>query len=266
MKLIMLGTGNATVTECYNTCFVLEDAKKYFLVDGGGGIRLLHQLKCAGIAWPDIREIFITHKHIDHLLGIVWMVRMILQNMSRGTYAGEAFIYGHAEVITLLENMAHALFSEKETAFIGSRLQLVQVKDGEEKTVIGHAVTFFDIGSDKARQFGFSMQLSDGERLVCCGDEPYRACEEKYARGCKWLMHEAFCLYSQADVFLPYQKKHSTVADACRTAQSLQVSNLVLYHTEDKNISQRKTLYTAEGGEFYGGNLYVPDDLETLEL
>lgn len=34
MKLIMLGTGNATVTECYNTCFVLEDAKKYFLVDG----------------------------------------------------------------------------------------------------------------------------------------------------------------------------------------------------------------------------------------
>ena len=26
----MLGTGNATVTECYNTCFVLKDEKKYF--------------------------------------------------------------------------------------------------------------------------------------------------------------------------------------------------------------------------------------------
>ena len=142
---------------------------------------------------------------------------MILQNMSRGTYAGEAFIYGHAEVITLLENMAHALFSEKETAFIGSRLQLVQVKDGEEKTVIGHAVTFFDIGSDKARQFGFSMQLSDGERLVCCGDEPYRACEEKYARGCKWLMHEAFCLYSQADVFFAVSKK---AFHRCRCVQN----------------------------------------------
>ena len=108
----MLGTGNATVTECYNTCFVLKEEKKYFLVDGGGGGRLLHQLKCAGIAWPDIREIFITHKHIDHLLGIVWMVRMILQNMSRGTYAGEARIYGHAEVIKLLENMA-PLYSAK---------------------------------------------------------------------------------------------------------------------------------------------------------
>ena len=25
MKLTMLGTGNALVTECYNTCFVLSD-------------------------------------------------------------------------------------------------------------------------------------------------------------------------------------------------------------------------------------------------
>ena len=26
MKLTMLGTGNALVTECYNTCFVIEDS------------------------------------------------------------------------------------------------------------------------------------------------------------------------------------------------------------------------------------------------
>lgn len=40
MKLTMLGTGNAVVTECYNTCFVLEDEERtqedrYLLVDGG---------------------------------------------------------------------------------------------------------------------------------------------------------------------------------------------------------------------------------------
>lgn len=56
MKLTMLGTGNAVVTECYNTCFVLEDEERtqedrYFLVDGGGGNGLLHQLKEAGISW-----------------------------------------------------------------------------------------------------------------------------------------------------------------------------------------------------------------------
>ena len=35
MKLTMLGTGNAAVTACYNTCFVLEEKGQYFLVDGG---------------------------------------------------------------------------------------------------------------------------------------------------------------------------------------------------------------------------------------
>ena len=47
MKMIMLGTGNATVTQCYNTCFVLQENDRYFLVDGGGGNGLLHQLKAA---------------------------------------------------------------------------------------------------------------------------------------------------------------------------------------------------------------------------
>ena len=36
-NLIMLGTGNAMVTKCYNTCFAIREKADYFLVDGGGG-------------------------------------------------------------------------------------------------------------------------------------------------------------------------------------------------------------------------------------
>ena len=36
-KLIVLGTGNATVTKCYNTCFALKKENEYLLVDAGGG-------------------------------------------------------------------------------------------------------------------------------------------------------------------------------------------------------------------------------------
>ena len=35
MELIMLGTGNAMVTRCYNTCFALKRDESYFLVDAG---------------------------------------------------------------------------------------------------------------------------------------------------------------------------------------------------------------------------------------
>lgn len=43
MKVTFLGTGNALVTEYYNTCFVITDKKKRFLVDGGGGNEVLRR-------------------------------------------------------------------------------------------------------------------------------------------------------------------------------------------------------------------------------
>ena len=50
MKITMLGTGHGTATECYNTCFTLnENADEYFLVDAGGGNGILKQLKDANI-------------------------------------------------------------------------------------------------------------------------------------------------------------------------------------------------------------------------
>ena len=49
-----------------------------------------------------MRDIIVTHKHIDHLLGIIWMQRMICQNMARGKYEGEARLYAHEEVIRIL--------------------------------------------------------------------------------------------------------------------------------------------------------------------
>ena len=64
MKLTMLGTGNALVAECDNTCFVLDDDGQRLLVDSGGGSAILAQLKHAGYDWMDMRHIFVTHKHV----------------------------------------------------------------------------------------------------------------------------------------------------------------------------------------------------------
>lgn len=266
MKLTILGTGNAIVTECYNTCFVMQEEDQYFLVDGGGGSTLLRQLKYAGIDWKNIRNIFVTHKHLDHITGILWMIRMICQNMNRGEYEGEATIYAHDEVIALLKDMAGKLLQKKETVFIDDRLHLQVVEDGESIKILDKKVTFFDIQSTKAKQFGFCMELGKGEKLTCCGDEPYNVCEKQYAENSAWLLHEAFCLDSQAEIFHPYEKHHSTVKDACKLAEELNVKNLLLYHTEDKNILRRKELYTKEGREYFNGNLLIPDDLESVEI
>ena len=143
------------------------------------------------------------------------------------------------------------MLDKQETRFIGNRLHLITVTDKEERMILNRKITFFDIHSTKAKQFGFCIELDHGE---------------KYVENSKWLLHEAFCLYSQADIFSPYQKHHSTVKDACELANKMNVKNLLLYHTEDKNIKNRKELYTAEGKQYYQGNLYIPDDLEVIEL
>ena len=80
------------------------------------------------------------------------------------------------------------------------------------------------------------------------------------------MLHEAFCLYSQADIFDPYEKHHSTVKDACALAERLGAQNLLLYHTEDRNLSRRRAMYGEEGRRYYNGALWIPNDLDVIEL
>ena len=294
MKLTMLGTGNAMVTGCYNTCFLISETGNFlqesgchnsthFLVDGGGGNGILRQLKTAGIVVTDIHDIFVTHKHLDHLMGIIWIVRVICQMMSNGMYMGEARIYSHGEVLSIIREIAGKLLTSKQAGFIDEKLHLIEVKDGESLEIIGHKTTFFDIRSTKAKQFGFSMEIDknrarlnskrgecerriSSEKLTCCGDEPFNECERLYAENSKWLLHEAFCLYSEKEIFSPYEKHHSTVKEACEAAEQLRVDNLLLYHTEESHLTDRKKLYMEEGKHYYHGKLWIPDDLETIEL
>ncbi len=74
----MLGTGNAHATRCYNTCFTLHSSGgSVLLVDAGGGNGILSQLEKVGLGFEDIQDIFVTHAHTDHMLGVVWLIRMI---------------------------------------------------------------------------------------------------------------------------------------------------------------------------------------------
>ena len=99
MELLMLGTGRAMVTRCYNTCFLLSENGSHLLVDGGGGNGILAQLRRTGVSPDEIHTIYVTHKHLDHILGILWMVRSICQDINSGTYTGDLTVYAHPELL-----------------------------------------------------------------------------------------------------------------------------------------------------------------------
>ena len=265
MQLIMLGTGSASVTKCYNTCFTLSDNNEHFLVDAGGGNGILYALEQNNISVTDIKNIFITHSHTDHILGAVWIVRMLGQAINYDGCPHIFNIYCHDEAATALKTICYATLPASVTKLFENRIIINVVADGEHCSILGCDVEFFDIKSDKTKQFGFIINI-DGKKLVCCGDEPLQEMLFDKAHGCHWLMHEAFCLYGERDIFKPYQKFHSTVKDACETAEKLNIPNLILYHTEDTHLDKRKEMYAAEGKPYYSGNLYIPDDGEKLTI
>ena len=120
----MLGTGNAAVTQCYNTCFALRHPNKTLLVDAGGGNGILIQLEKAGIPLTDIHAMFITHAHTDHILGAVWVVRVVAQLMQAGKYEGTFHVYGHDKAIQALDWICRMTLPAKIVARLGNGIEL----------------------------------------------------------------------------------------------------------------------------------------------
>ena len=149
-KLIVLGTGNASVTKCYNTCSIIQDEKgKYFMIDAGGGNGILTQLEKMNIQVTEIHDIFLTHEHTDHLLGMIWMIRVIGQAIQKGKYEGNCTIYCHDGLVNVLKTICELTLVKKITNLIGDRIILCPVQDGEEKQILDYKVKFFDIRSTR---------------------------------------------------------------------------------------------------------------------
>ncbi|MBR3472137.1 MAG: MBL fold metallo-hydrolase [Prevotella sp.] len=258
--ITMLGTGNALATRCYNTCFTLHGARGVLLVDAGGGNGILTQLEKAGIRREDITDLFVTHAHTDHLLGCIWIMRMALQ------FRYPLRVWSHKKVLDLLTSICRQILPQKEAEDIGNLVTMHCLDDGDRFEAGGFPMQCFDIHSTKERQFGFAALLTDGARLCCLGDEPFSPQCRQYAESADWLMSEAFCLYEDRDRFQPYEKHHSTVLDAARLAEELRVRNLILYHTEDQTLDTRRARYMIEAKTAFSGQVFVPYDLESINL
>lgn len=271
-QITMLGTGNATVTQIYNTCFLLQTPGSLMLVDAGGGNGILAQLKKVNVQISDIHHLFVTHAHTDHVLGVIWVIRMVAQ--CKG-YEGLLHVYGNDKVMKVIKTIIDMILAKKQLAKVAERVVFHQLEDGDCFEVGDMKLECPDIQSTKEKQFGFRAELPSSSSsdesdkplvLACLGDEPYNEQNRRYIVGADWMMCEAFCLYADRDTFKPYEKCHSTALDAGKLAEELGVKNLILYHTEEKTLANRKENYTREAAENFKGRIFVPDDLEVIEL
>ena len=85
----------------------------------------------AGIAIERIHDMFVTHAHTDHILGAVWVIRMVAQQMQSGKYAGGFRVYGHDKVLQVLDWICRMTLPKKIVQYLGNGIELCEVKDGE---------------------------------------------------------------------------------------------------------------------------------------
>lgn len=271
-QLYVLGTGNASAVKSYNTCFLIKDGNEIFMTDTGGGNGILKRLSDMGIELEKIHHIFISHKHMDHCLGALWIIRVLAVKMEKGNYQGKLYIYGSAEVLAMLDRFCKEMLRDKFYRMIGDYILFVSVSPGEHIKIYSWNIEFFDIGSKKTLQYGYRMKLKNKKLLVFTGDEPLSSTTMENGTDADWLLREVLCCYEDEAVFHAYEKNHATLKEACEEAISMNVKNIVLWHLEDKtDMTIRKEKYLSESRKWISRSdnmlqIFIPNDADVIEL
>ena len=266
-SVVFLGTGHATATECFNSCFAIKQNDDVFLVDSGGGNGILKQLKDADISLDNIRNIFISHKHLDHILGVIWIIRVLAKKYFKNQLFLPVYIYGNDIVIDAIYKLVDIFLPNDFKPVINDKIILEYISNDDERIVFDNKIKFFDLHAKKTSQFGFVFEYNENKKFCFIGDETYSPECKKYVMACDYLYADAYMCGDEAEMYNPIEKHHhSTVKYISTIAEQLGVKNLILSHTIDTNLKNRKMEFTKDAKLYYNGNIIVPDDLETIYL
>lgn len=265
MKITFLGTGNGNTLDFFNTCLVISNDNGYFLVDTGGGCEVRKRLSMANIELKEIKDIFISHSHTDHILGLIWMYKKLGIMKMHNEISDKVNVYCNEVVYEAIKGIAKYVLPEKLNEILDEVINYVILNDGDTYNICGVDYTFFDIHAKDTKQFGFKFE-HNCKNIFFMGDETLKIELYDMVKDADFIMHEAFCLDSEAEIFHPYEKNHSTALSAAKVMEELGVKTLLLYHTEDNLGNNRKDAYTKEAKMVFKGNVIVPDELEVIEL
>jgi ribonuclease Z len=131
--------------------------------------------------------------------------------INTGKYNGNLNIYCNDEVEKAIRNIYPNLFPKRYTDMINKYLNIITLNDGDIKNIAGRNYTFFDVKAKGNKLYGFKTLLDNNEKLVFLGDETCNPEIYNEIINSDYVMHEAFCLDREQDIFNPYEKHHSTV-------------------------------------------------------
>jgi ribonuclease BN (tRNA processing enzyme) len=212
MKLILLGTtGYHPNNRRHTACLMLPEAGVVF--DAGSGM-----FRVRGFLQTPQLDIFITHAHLDHILGLTFLIDVLWQSP-----CPRARVHASADTISAIDEhlFAEALFPVKPPADF---LPL----DGPVALEDGGVLRYFPV-EHPGGATGYRIDWPD-RSMAYVTDTTARA-DAPYVdeiRGVDLLVHECYFDDSMAD--WAKQTGHSSVTPVAEVAREADVGRLVLVH------------------------------------
>jgi len=269
MRVRLLGTGGAANEARHQAGVLVEWGEGArggrILFDTGAGLDMVRLLIAAECEPADVRDIFVSHQHMDHVGGLepllLWSIIRALRSQKYPP-SDETRVYADRRVLAHIEELFGAIATAVPRLF-NDKLRWVAAADGEPAELRGGArLTTFLVDHEPFGGGAMGCVVErDGTRLVYSGDtRPTKRLIEA-ARGADVLIHESGGLDVQAaEVHL---QGHSTAGDAARVAAAAGVGRLILTHIPADRLAEPML---AEARAAFSGPVELASDLGHIEV
>jgi ribonuclease Z len=258
-RLIFLGTASALpAADRGNTLLAVtaSAADQWLLIDCGGDP--YRALVRAGIPSDGVRELLITHAHIDHIGGLPSLIEGLRLG---GRHDEPLRIWALPEVLEIGRRLLDLFSYELTLDRWPFPVTLHAVEPGSELSLAG-------IPARAARMdhaipsVGVRLELPGGPICYSCDTQPTPALPV-LARDVRLLITE--CTFLQQNVGFARMSKHLTAVEAGQQAAAASARALALVHlgvADGWAVEQARK----EAASEFGGPIRIPEDGEAIEV
>ena len=297
MELVFLGTSSAIPTSHRNhSAVALKAFGEIFLFDCGEGTQL--QMSKAKISPMKINNIFITHFHGDHILGLPGIIQSmafrgrknplhifgpkglvemvnIIRNFGYFSLTFEIYMHEIDDGIILEEenyriscskmnhtvlNFAYSIYEKKRPKFIREKAIALGINPGPDfgKLQQGISVKVGDAVIQPEQVLGEERK---GRKIIYSGDTTPSEQMVEFAEDADLLIHESTFEGIYGDK--AYEMGHSTSVQAAEIAKKANVNRLILTHVSTRY--KKSDILETEAKEIFE-NSTVAEDFMQIEV
>lgn len=248
MQVTVLGTGSPNAPSVATGLIVRDPKHPPLVIDTCGGFEFYRQLLATGIPIKELRDIILTHRHGDHIGG---MMPLFIAEQP-------LTIYAQPDTREAVDGLMAACYPEWP---IHPEVEWIPIGPGERREIAGYEVEFFEMNH---RVPTVAVRLeAEGKVLAFSADG--RPCQPMIdcARNADLFICDA--CYAESDGLQQRAERlmHPTGREAARMAREADAKALLLLHFSSLTSPAH---VKAEAAGIFGGFLTVAEDGRTYEV